>query len=181
MFNKDYAYTFLDVETGGLDPKKHSLLTGCALILSQDLRREAISNVVFPIATYSVTPEALQVNGIDLSDLRPSKRKDVETFFDIINNSCYVVGHNVSFDLAFLREYANSNDIKLNSDIRIIDTKVLTHILQSMGKLPLTESSRLTALSFIFDISHEEAHTAEGDVLANVEVYKCLMKILKSQ
>lgn len=180
MFNKDYAYTFLDVETGGLDPKKHSLLTGCALILSQDLKREAISNVVFPTSTYSVTPEALQVNGIDLSDLRPSKRKDVETFFDIINNSCYVVGHNVAFDLAFLREYANNNDIKLSPDIKIIDTKVLTHVLQAMGKLP-PMGSRLTALSLMFDISHEEAHTAEGDVLANVEVYKCLMKILKSQ
>lgn len=110
-------YLFTDVETGGLDPSKTSLLTASFLAVDPDQSEfGSLDLMLRPNGNEAIiaTEKALQVNGIDLTRHVESAatythgRSALCEFLDICRpalggiSSFIPVGFNVSFDLSFL-------------------------------------------------------------------------------
>jgi hypothetical protein len=80
-----------------------------------------------------------------------------------------IVGHNIDFDIRFLKE----NGVPLEKNKRI-DTHELARIL-----LPGDESFSLEAITQRLEISHKDAHRAMSDVIACVELWPLLIEKIK--
>lgn len=104
----------LDVETGGLDPTKHSLLS----VGMYDGKREFYRQIRWE--SYCITPEAMAINGLDLKLGEPWERvrDDIRLWLGGVDNTA--LGFNIgSFDLQFLKfnglDYFHYRSIDLNS------------------------------------------------------------------
>lgn len=88
------------------------------------------------------------------------------------------VGHNVGFDLAFLRKLAflGGREQLANLSHRAVDTHTLLYLLHLAGRIPLGALNSDGAFQH-FGIGVPEAvrHTALGDALATRELLICLL------
>lgn len=95
-------------------------------------------------------------------------------FLDFLEDHI-LVAHNATFDHGFL----NHNGIlHLQTPIenRILCTRKLANRL-----VPELPSKRLEILCQHFNVTNQRAHRAMGDVLATVEIFQGLLKLLKSK
>jgi DNA polymerase-3 subunit epsilon len=75
---------FIDTETGGLDPNKHSLLS-LAMVIWEDMEIIDSQEILINDGILSATKEALSINKIDLEKHKQSAISSDEAFdlFDI--------------------------------------------------------------------------------------------------
>ncbi|AFZ67384.1 3'-5' exonuclease [Deinococcus peraridilitoris] len=176
------SIVFVDVETGGLDPERHSLLTVGLVTLDTrtgELSRPTLLKV--RDTPYRVEAEALEINRIDLQSHhgqaaeREHAAHELHAYLQYRRKKRVMVGgHNVSFDLRFLRALLPSwNEVVLGG---VIDTKVIAHFLMHTGALPRLQSSRLEDLAAHFDVRYE-AHDALEDARATALVYARMLKL----
>ncbi len=86
-------------------------------------------------------------------------------FFDFLGD-CYIVGHNVSFDLRFLRKVK----------FELFDSELLNQSVdtKNLGRKLLGFIPKLKDLAQIYDISYEGAHRAVVDCEITAKCYDCL-------
>lgn len=182
----------LDTETGGLNPQTDALLTvGLAGPFDQTLE--------LPVLDFGrCLPEAMKVNKIDLVEhknkaLPPSQvLREIENFIRRVKNmtiseaapdgeKIYIAGHNVHFDLAFLRRLVNQVS-PTNPDLprwlggRTIDTHTLLWAQHVRGKIPASATSSDGAFShYKISVRDEERHTALGDARATRQLLETLL------
>ncbi len=115
MIIKNFFFVF-DVETGGFDEKSNPLLSIAVSILDQNMNVcERFLRYIKPRAGTVTRPEALKVNGLNLDKLI-AEGLDVRHVMSELNSlfvkytkgtgrggGLIAVGHNVSFDMKFLR------------------------------------------------------------------------------
>lgn len=178
---------FADVETGGLIPGTHSLLqVGLAAYKDGVI----VDTLKFYIKqdTYVVTPEAMKINGLDLTVLKAEgidKFKAVDEIVKFIEKNFgtekpILVGHNVNFDKNFLQELFafNSNNIERYVGHRMIDTMSLIWGLFAAGKIPKEACNSKGAFDY-FNINVKKLHDALDDALGTVELFKKIIEIIK--
>jgi len=182
---------FLDTETGGLDPRKHSLLS-LGLVVGDGPRLLNSLEILVRHEPYVVSAGGMAVNRINLVEhsaaaLEPAMALTVlEVFLDQhFPHRCkpiILAGHNVGFDQAFLATFLESQGRALEPRFshRLVDTHSLAAGLRDAGRLPL-ENLSSTALFAHFGIQVPEAkrHTALGDALATFELYWKLVGLLR--
>ncbi len=163
----------LDTETGGLDPLVHSILS--AGLVSADGTQKMEIFIKEPII--SSNPRSMAVNGLDLDEIRTKGLEPdaacqaLDEFVEKVSGGERVmtVGHNIAFDIAFLRRLYGLADRELPQYFshRTVDTHTLMWALVAQGKLPPHIKGSDSAFAH-FGVSPppETRHTALADAEA---------------
>lgn len=173
---------WIDTETGGLEPSRHSLLS-LGLVATLPEGGQAVTEVLFRHPTYEVDAEAMAVNRIDLVRHHQQAREPQEAVRAIEAfltahlagpEKIHFAGHNVAFDLGFLMPFLRRHAPHLVDRFshRTLDTMSLALALQQAGLLP-QGSMGLSALLEHYGIHHppQLRHTALGDASATERLY----------
>jgi DNA polymerase-3 subunit epsilon len=186
-----HPYLFVDTETGGLDPGRHSLLS-IGLVLGDVGEVRHSLELFLRHDTYAVDGAAMKVNRIDLAKHHGAAMDagtlmavlDVflDQFFPCKSEPIFLVGHNVAFDRAFLEAFWKQmgRAFEPRFSHRLIDTHSLAAGLRDAGRLPIA-SLTSTALfaHFGIEVPEEKRHTALGDALATFELYWRLVELAR--
>lgn len=169
----------LDTETMGLDAEKNSLVSIGAVEFENPKNQFYEECRIWDGA--EVAQVALDVNGFSQEDITDQKKQSpgqlLASFFEWSKNcrNSLMAGHNVGFDIAFLKAEAERSDLGYPFQHRFIDTYSLAwmHIIQS-GKTPPEEDGKSSLNSdFIFEyigITEErEEHNALEDAKLTAE------------
>ena len=173
---------FLDTETGGTDPERHSLLTVGLVTLdtkSGEVARPELLRV--RDAPYRVEAAALAVNGIDIRRHdEAAKEKEVaanelRAYLQYKRKKRVMLGgHNVQFDLRFLMALLpDYHELILGG---VVDTKIVAQFLKHAGRLPGTLDTSLGSLAAHFGITFQ-AHDALEDARATALVYAAMLRL----
>jgi len=179
---------FIDTETGGLDPGKHSLLS-LAMVTWEDRKIIDSKEILINDGMLSVTEEALAINKIDIEKHRQSAippSQAIEQILSFISRHFPVqrkitlAGHNVHFDANFLSVFfsANSKDFSEYFSHRVIDTSSILYYLYLSGHIKRRAISSDEAFA-LFDIKVEGRHTALGDATATAKLFTKLLNLKK--
>jgi len=162
------SFVAFDLETTGLDPKNDAIIEVAFVRCDETGILERWSTLVNP--GFPVPPETLNITGITDDDL-----KDAPFFSDIrprilefLSDETPLMGHNVDFDVSFLREYG----IDLGSRV-LIDTFRLSQVV-FYGAKSLNLGSLLESLGHAV----EGQHRALADTEATVKLFElCLAEL----
>ena len=178
---------FIDTETGGLDPLKHSLLSVAFAIWDKgkiiDAKEFLINDGIL-----NVTPKALEINGIDIIEHSRVALKSKIAISEIKyflnqnfepNEKIILCGHNILFDINFFKNFWNKNeegDYNTRFSHRYVDTASILFFLSIVNKLPENSNSSQNAFD-LFGISIDKRHSALGDVLGTAELFNRLIEL----
>lgn len=187
---KSKRLVFIDTETGGVDPLVNSLLS-MSLIVWEAGRILDKVEILINDGELNATPEALAINGIDLEEHKKNSWSIFATI-RIINTflgehfeegeRIKFVGHNVSFDIAFLKYFLIKRGGMSISEYfkrfshRHIDTSSIMTYLYLNGKIEIEIDGSDNAFKY-FGIEVEGRHTAEGDNIATTKLFEKLIEI----
>lgn len=187
-------YFLFDSETGGVPEKKTSLLTVYGMLLDQDFNiLDTIDLKIKPDnEVYSVEPRAMKINGIDLMEHNKEAIASSEAahkFIDFITRNnigtqkIIPVGHNVAFDIAFLKQLIGGSEWRRMFSKKTIDTASIAEFLCTTGILPSSEEvdCSLAGLAARFDFSYVGAHNAEFDAKLTLNVLKKLQALVQER
>ena len=167
----------VDVETGGFNSKTDALLEIAAVLLETEddgtfRRGQTYRYHVKPFDGANLEPASLAVNGIDPDHpLRPAidERDALQRVFREVRQAirqsgctrAILVGHNASFDLAFLNEAVRRTSIKRNPfhSFSCFDTATLSGV--AYGQTVLARAVQAAGLSWDEESAHSAAYDAE--------------------
>lgn len=164
---------FVDVETTGLDPRKHEITEICVITQYSNGRTKTFYTRVKPSNIEDADPRALSINGYDMEVWKDAK--PFGEIADIIVGQLAggtLVGHNVGFDIAFIREELERAGVKVPR-LRGIDTVTLAH--EHLAPLGLTSLS-LDSIRTFLGWNQKNAHTAHKDTKDTRRLYNLLLR-----
>lgn len=183
-------YIAFDLETGGLN-KSCSILTAYFVVLDSDLTtiHGELDLKIKPDKgeNYSVTAEALGINGINIIEhdktavTLSEASKQLFEFVKKHSNSGELklipVGHNVYFDEEFIKEHMLSGPTwEQFVSYRRMDTGVIAQFLRLTNKIPKGTKGSLSSLASHYGVKLTNAHSAKDDTLATVKVLRKMLK-----
>lgn len=178
MANK---FLVIDVESGGLDPLKHSILTlGCVVWNDGAID----GSILIKIAEEQIVAEqsALDVNGIDIDELRTTGVNpyvavtQLEQFLakHDMRSRVQLVGHNLPFDVGFLKRLYTLTGRSYASKFsyRGLCTQSITIFLQAAKRLNIKGSSGDVVFGHfnVAPLRVNGKHDALGDATACAKV-----------
>lgn len=181
---------FLDTETGGLDPLKHDLLS-VGLVVWTDGEITARKEVLIKGQPERCNTEALAVNRIDLESHNSQALDKAEAVREILNFleehfdkfPVIVAGHNVGFDIAFLRQLFHSQGFDFDHYFshRSIDTSSILQYLGLLQNLPNEEVQKMASSDRAFKdygirVPKGKRHTALADAVATAKLFTRLVQ-----
>jgi DNA polymerase III epsilon subunit family exonuclease len=175
MALREKPLAFIDVETTGLTPELHEVIEVAVILQRQDGTIDEWSTKVRPTRLEVAEPKALEVNGYAA---HPEKWADAPTFDQIADDlarrlgGAILVGHNVDFDFAFLREAFRRCGSTFQMPHRKLDTYTLAY--EHLAPKGL-DSLSLHAVCAFLKISNEDSHTALVDARRCREVWNWLV------
>lgn len=182
-------YVFIDTETGGTIPDKHSLLSIALVIWDKNQGILDSKEWYIKCKEYIVTAQAKRINKFDMFEHEkkalPGKvvinemLEFVYKYFDE-NVAIPLVGHNVQFDINFLKKFMSSENRSFNQYFshRSIDTYSVYKMLVIAEKIESNINSSSEAFSH-FQIDVKNRHNALEDCMATVELFDKLLEIVQ--
>lgn len=184
-------YLFIDTETGGTDPQKHSLLSIGLVVWDED--KGIIGKVEYFIKhnKYVVTKKAEKINGFNIIEHNEKSLSPKAAIFNIrsfitehfgSNSRPVVVGHNIQFDINFLRYFFKTYGYSFMSLIshRMIDTNSILKFLVISKCLPERVMNLSDSLNY-FNIKVQNRHSALDDCVATALLFDRLIKLQKDK
>lgn len=161
---------FIDVETTGLHAHLHTI---CEIAVIRDDGASFCTKIKLTNEQLAAAdPRALEVNHYDPAEyLHAMSALKAAGEVAKILQGCKIVGHNVHFDVAFVREWFEENDIECTFSPRLIDTQVIAH-----EQLHFLSSLSLDAIRSFFGWSMEGAHTAMTDTKDCMRLYYKILR-----
>lgn len=190
---------WLDVETTGLDCRKHGLREVGFII---EIDGVEVDKGVFKINPFTYTTKdveiddyALEISKVSIEDLESYDRasycfkelmKKLVKYVNVNSkNDCFVIaGYNAAFDIGFIREWFKEMGLQDSyKDLfyyKSLDVFSLVFALRHIG-LNSAENDKLETMCNYFDIEIE-AHNALSDIEATKKLYEliCEKFILKA-
>lgn len=178
---------FIDTETGGLDPEKHSLLS-VGLVVWDSVLGECYS-VEYHLKNenYRITKAAQRINKLTDSDFNDAiipqtlieKIKGIKEEYFADYAAIPLAGHNTQFDVQFIKKMFKDNRRSFDNVFlhRIVDTYSILKFLQDGGLIADAINSSAQAFKF-FGISVDGRHTALGDAKATMRLYEKMLQLL---
>ena len=190
---------WLDVETTGLDCRKHGLREVGFII---EIDRVEVDKGVFRINPFTYTTKdveiddyALEISKVSIEDLKSYDRvsycfkelmKKLVKYVNVNDkNDCFVIaGYNTAFDIGFIKEWFKEmgllDSYKDLFHYKSLDVFSLVFVLRHLG-LNSAENDKLETMCNYFDIEIE-AHNALSDIEATKKLYEliCEKFILKA-
>lgn len=165
------VFIAVDIETTGFS-NNDRIIEMAAIKFSQGKPERKFRSLINP--EISIPDKISKLTGItdDMVISAPTLDIVFPRFLTFIKDH-KLVFHNASFDLRFIKKYADNQDITINNEI--IDTLKL-----SREKIPYLNNHKLNTLVNLFDIYTEQEHRAYSDALATGMVYINCLKITKA-
>lgn len=163
---KKAQLVYFDTETGGLDASKVDLLTFGAVIVGIDgVVHERYAEVSLP--EYRYDSRALEINGLNLDDMRETGMPEDE-FFNFIDRimslDAIFVAHNFPFDEKFINSLYFKAGKPVPSFARNhLDTKSEAVAAIRRGLLDKKQKTNLKDLCTLFSIPTDGHHGALAD------------------
>jgi len=173
---RNLTYTVFDTETTGLHPKEGDKIIslGAVRVLNQRvLQGETFDQLIDPQRPLSL--DSVRIHGIQPATLRgkPTINRVLPRFHQFAG-ATVLVGHNVAFDLSFIRQEEEALDCRF--DQPVLDTLLLTALVN-----PDRDDYSLDALADALGITVTGRHTALGDALITAELLVKLVPLLKQR
>lgn len=175
----------VDIETAGFDPKSNPILEIAAVIMRYDngvlVKEDVYHDHIIPEPGLEMDPDALEFTGI-IPD-HPFREavtekvmlESLKTFIekhckDLRCSRAVLVGHNGQFDLSFIQEASNRQDVVLPLHrFLVFDTATLSAAF--LGETVLARAVRRAGLRF----NEKEAHSALYDATITAELFSKLI------
>jgi DNA polymerase-3 subunit epsilon len=159
----------IDVETTGVVPQMHEIIEIAAVRLWQNLDvADYWTSKVIPIHPERIEPSAVAINGYTPQEWEDSPRlDDVLSILETFVAGRRIGGHNVSFDLDFLRFWCHPCPPEIKSLYAPLDTATLAYPLYRLGILP---DLHLATLAAHYCVENVAPHRALGDALCTAGV-----------
>lgn len=179
-----------DTETGGLDPQMHSILTLGAVVWEDGKVLDHGFHFIVqePGWEGGITQEALDVNGLTREQIMAGASPSfVVTAFEQwlnehgIYGRAKLGGHNINFDIGFMKRLYRLAGRKWPFDYHVIDTMAAAQILILAGRLPV-KYVNLDTLTKHFGIKIRAGagkHNALEDATATAKLLSTLVDMLK--
>ena len=170
---------FLDTETGGIDPKTSSLLS-IGLVIWENKKIITEKEFLVKEKNYNVTTQAMEINKINLDELKKKGLEKSEIKKEIINlvknnfkEKAILVGHNINFDISFFKKIFEEKEFLEIFSYRSIDTASIIKYLSIKKGLDL--NSLDDAIKY-YNLKVNERHTALGDAIITAELFNKLLE-----
>ncbi len=192
MINKaENRFVFIDTETGGTDPQKHSLLSIGVVVWDKDIGIISQKEFFVKSEQYIVTREAQGINKFNIETHSKFAQEPKIVINELIaflynyfpeNTAFPVVGHNIQFDINFLKEFFRQNGRSFNNYFshRSIDTYSIFKALTLAGVINKNLNSSADAFNY-FNIKVKKRHSALSDCIATVELFEAMIGLLKNK
>jgi DNA polymerase III epsilon subunit-like protein len=174
-----------DVETGGLDPSRHSLLSVAFCVVDTEARTISDEFELFIKEDPLILMEAaIKVNGISLNEIYekgiPPKEAS-QKVCDYLSSvggakSVILLGHNVHFDRSFLTQRLEGAAQYISH--RVVDTSSVARFLFHAGILQKDLSSGSNLFDF-FGLPKEGRHSALVDCQNTARAYLGLIYLVE--
>lgn len=180
-----------DLETGGLDPKRHAILQISGIFCEEDgTEQERFNWYVRPFEMDQVDDKALQVNQISKDDFETDKflspqeiyrrlKGKLSSYINPYNrmDKLHLVGYNChSFDCQFLREFFRKNGDKYYGSYfwnPPIDMMLIYAGALAKGRQHLPDFKLATVATTVgIELDHSRLHDAIYDVEVTLELYR---------
>lgn len=183
---------YFDTETTGRNPVKNDIVQLSGIIEIDGEVKEKFNLRCQPVNWEAIEPEALEVTGNTIEEMKTWERPGVmlDRFIRILDKYCdkydkndkfTPAGYNVRFDLDFLQQFFIKNGQKYGTgsyqNWRAIDGLPIVHFLHYKGILDLSDC-KLGTLCNHYGIEIQ-AHDALSDIIATRELLKKLSDILQ--
>lgn len=190
MIDKSFnRFVFIDTETGGIDPQKHSLLQIGLVIWDANLGIIDQAEWYIKSNHYCFTKHAQSMNKFNLLEHNHFAKEPKTVIKEMLlflgryfdkNYFIPLIGHNVQFDVAFLKEFFKKNHRSFNQYFshRYIDTYSVYKTLVLAGIISHSLDSSADAFNY-FKIQVDNRHRAISDCIATVELYTKLLSLLE--
>lgn len=181
---------FIDTETGGLDPEKHSLLSVGLVVWDSILNECYSAEYRLKSENYRITKAAQRINKLTDSDFNDSiapqtlikKFEEIKEKYFADYAAIPLAGHNTQFDVQFIKKMFKDNRRSFDNIFlhRIVDTYSVLKFLQDAGIITNTINSSAQAFKY-FGITVDGRHTALGDAKATMRLYEEMLQLLNSK
>lgn len=178
---------FIDTETGGLDPEKHSLLSVGFVVWDSVLGECYSAEYRLKNENCRITKTAQRINKLTDSDFNDAivpqalikKFEGIKEVYFADYTAIPLAGHNTQFDVQFIKKMFKDNRRSFDSIFlhRIVDTYSVLKFLQDGGIITDTINSSTQAFKF-FGITVDGRHTALGDAKATMRLYEKMLQLL---
>ena len=149
-------FVAIDLETTGLDPYKESIIEISAVKFEHGAKTSVFSYLLDPQKKISPFIEDLTGISNDMVSGKPLFGDVIDEFIEFIGD-LPIVGHNIGFDINFIKIHSSS-DIDLEINHQVCDTYLLSKIV-----LFSNSQFSLEAISDYYDISSKDSHRATSD------------------
>lgn len=180
MLNKDYKYTFFDVETTGLSSATDYIIQIWLVQVDADFQiiKKFESFVKPPVDIEKLKTIVWFITNIDVANLlqSPSFEEIADEVRSFFGADVVVIGHNISFDIWFLRKYISVDFYKSIDTLPL--ARNLLHYLPSYSQesihnyLSNSVSLYREYISLIWETKH---HDAMYDSLINMSIFHYLV------
>jgi len=163
----------IDLETTGIEPSTDSIVQIGSCLLSQEDLSEERFFCTYVKPTSPMSSEARAVHGIDEAMLRnaPDLREAIYAFAEYAPPDAIVCGHNVAFDVAFLKKGYSAVGVPYPFDYHTLDVWSVAFFMLAASCVRLP-SYNLTALSDFGGYRRKEQHDALEDARATAAVLR---------
>lgn len=170
--DKSLDFICIDLETTGTDPKQHSIIQIGAVYYEKGIPVKTFDKKMYTSGS-KISVGALKVNKTPLSVIkgetegRVSEYDALVEFVDFclsIGKPLIILGHNVAFDVNFLKELFNTYGIQGFEDLfgyRVKDTAVIAQFLADAGVFTNFKSG-LANLAETLGITVDKSNTHEA-------------------
>jgi len=172
-------YLFVDLETGGLYPTKHSILQIAAVITDLDFKTQGFfMSYLKPHPELEVTEYALSINQLKWDDLQNAPAEDtvvaaLHHFALLRGHKGRFAGYNCQFDLEFLAlMWGRHNNIVPPYQVPWLD--IYTCAKSKLGNKSGLPNFKLASVADYFGINTAGAHDALQDLFMTIEIAKQL-------
>lgn len=193
-------YFLVDVETGGLDESRCSLLSVFGYLLDDELTiKEEISLLVKPDdGFYQLEAKAMEINAINIAEhdlLAITETEAANKLFDFFhinkiklripeNEKMVFAGHNPDLDKRFLKRLMKKVSLSFLKKYtwddwftnRVLDTGAVAQFMKLTRDIPKDCNGSLAQLCKFYGIPHVNAHDAKADVNMTLKVLKSMIE-----
>ena len=170
--NLNRPLIFIDLETTGINVATDRIIEICLIKVDPDGTQETFTQRVNP--TIPISQEAFEVHGISQEDVKnePTFAELAPTFSNFIGNSDLAGYNAIKFDIPLLvEEFLRANvDFDLKNR-RIVDVQNIFHKMEPRNLA--------AAYKFYCRKELENAHSAEADTRATLEILKSQLDMYK--
>jgi len=175
LLARDQTYCVLDTETTGFDVNQGDRIVSIGAVTINNLEinyKTKYDQIIDPERDIPI--KSSQVHGIYPRDIKgkPKIREVEHEFASFIGNNI-IVGHNIDFDIGFIKNIIPYSELRLKFKNNI----VLDTLNLAVSLLPELRSHGLTDLCHHFKILVSDRHTAYGDSLMTAKLFIKLITI----